>query len=250
MISLYINFSKLIILIFFFIFILTTYKFLILLCIDFDCIEFFFFLIVFLFLTLVFLSSNNLVVFYITGVAFSLITYSLIILPFNNLSIEATIKYFFVGALAFSFFLFGSSLIFGIVGSFDLIIIAYNFDYKNIFFNQNDLIFKLSLLFFLFFFLLKLGLFPAHFFLLDIYEGLLTFSVMLLFLVVKFVFFFLIIRVMVILFFENYNFWFIIISLVVIGCLLIGTFGAIFEKKIVKFLTYTSVSHMGFIFSL
>lgn len=57
-------------------------------------------------------------------------------------------------------------------------------------------------------------------------------------------------RIFVILFFENYNFWFIIMTTLIVGSLLIGTFGAIFEKKLIRFMAYTSISHMSFIFAL
>ena len=84
-------------------------------------------------------------------------------------SIEASIKYFSLGAISSGIFLFGISIIFSIVGCLDFLEIQIFL--SNINFLDNILEVKFGLLFILFGFFFKLSAFPCHIWVADVYEG-------------------------------------------------------------------------------
>ena len=70
-------------------------------------------------------------------------------------SIEASIKYFALGAISSGIFLFGVSLFFGLVGSLDFLEIQ-------IFLSNSHFLIKIALLCILFGFFFKVSAFPCH----------------------------------------------------------------------------------------
>jgi NADH-quinone oxidoreductase subunit N len=78
--------------------------------------------------------------------------------PFNQSSIEASIKYYTLGALSSGILLFGISLMFGISGSFDFI----NIKFFYFFCPNNYLVTYLMFLCLAFGFLFKIAAFPCH----------------------------------------------------------------------------------------
>jgi len=77
------------------------------------------------------------------------------------LSIESAIKYFSLGAISTSIFLFGISILFGIVGALDFLEIQLFLGSLN--FLIHFLQIKVALIFILFGFFFKLSAFPCHF---------------------------------------------------------------------------------------
>ena len=75
-------------------------------------------------------------------------------------SIEASIKYFALGAISSGIFLFGVSLFFGLVGSLDFLEIQIFL--SNSHFLNNILEIKIALLCILFGFFFKVSAFPCH----------------------------------------------------------------------------------------
>jgi NADH-quinone oxidoreductase subunit N len=75
-------------------------------------------------------------------------------------SIEAAIKYFSLGAISSGIFLFGISILFGIIGALDFLEIQLFLSNSN--FLENILEVKFALLFILFGFFFKLSAFPCH----------------------------------------------------------------------------------------
>ena len=111
----------------------------------------------------------------------------------------------------------------------------------------NQIYFHIALTFFYFSFIIKIGFFPGHFWLLDIYDGTTSAITTFFFTTPK----------MIYLNFFNYinNFFFsyqneILLTLllfIIIGSLFNGSINAIFQSKIKKILTYNGITHLGFI---
>ena len=107
-------------------------------------------------------SSNNFLVLYLGLELFSLPLYALIALDQkSSIALEAAIKYFIMGALTSGVFLYGVSLLYGVTGD-----VAFA---KSAIAAENILVFKFSLIFILVGLFFKLGLFPFHMWLPDVY---------------------------------------------------------------------------------
>jgi len=98
---------------------------------------------------------------YLTLEGLSLTLYALASMTHQGIvSIEAAIKYFSLGAISSGIFLFGISLLFGLIGSLDFLEIQLFL--SNSLFLNNILEVKISLLCILFGFFFKLSAFPCH----------------------------------------------------------------------------------------
>lgn len=131
------------------------------------------------FFIFILIASFDFLVFFLSLEGISLVSYVLLLIIQNTYSIEATIKYFFLGCFSSGIMLFGISFIYGIVGSLNYLEIQYfltNISFISkliikhmgqgssnyfVIFSQLRLI-TISFSFILFGFLFKLGLFPLH----------------------------------------------------------------------------------------
>ena len=165
----------------------------------------------------------------------------------SEFSTEAGLKYFVLGAFSSAFLLFGSSLIYGATGLtnfLDFNILFSGFLVENswlLFSIFSGLILIISALFF------KLSAAPFHMWSPDVYEGSPTSTTAFFSLIPKLIISTLLVRIFIV----NFN-EFIIIgkNLFLISAffsLLIGTFGALSQKKWKRFLAYSSINHIGFI---
>ncbi len=210
--------------------------------------EFFFIILISIFSILILLSSTDLIAVYICLELQSLCFY-LLSASFrsSSFSIEAGIKYFIIGAFASGFFLFGSSLIYGFLGTTNYLII------RDLFFIDSNLIDNFIFInvgFFLILvsFLFKLGVAPYHFWLADIYEGSLSFITLFFICLPKFVLFICLLRFLFIQFFSFYHF---ILLFSAVACFFVGSFGALLQRKVKRFFIFSSFTHVGFLlFSL
>jgi NADH-quinone oxidoreductase subunit N len=114
-------------------------------------------LAVFFLLSLI--TSYDLMVVYLTLEALSIILYLLAAFPFHQSSLEASIKYYTLGALSSGILLFGISLIYGLVGAFDFLNIKFFFTFSTYI---PYLTLNFTILCLLFGFLFKLSAFPCH----------------------------------------------------------------------------------------
>lgn len=194
-----------------------------------------------LFISFVLLKLDNLVIFYIFLESLSFCFLFLII--FNKTDkyhIESGIKYFLVSIIAAIFFIWGVSIFYFNTGfyTFSDCLIFYKI---HGFTNQEDLAFTaISLAFFL-----KIGLFPFHVWIVDVYNGvnlhitcfLLTLPKLIYFLLyVKFYFYFNFLTDSYL-----YKLFFFIASInFIIGCI-----GSIKEPVFKKFIIYSSFVHSG-----
>lgn len=234
--------------------------------------------LIFLLAGFFFISSNDFLYIYIFLEIQSICLYILAAFQYDtNRSTEASLKYFIFGAIFSGLFLLGWSLIFassGLSNFFDLIEWQF-FLNEYLLYSHNTVIFNDSHFFFnppflsavdyfyilqfrfiylgLFFIILaivaKLGLFPFHFWMIDVYDSvssitLLFFSIfpklfLMSFLIRLFIFF---------KFFLSFN-YFLLTPLYFFSCgsILWGSFSNLSQWKIQRFLAFSSLVNLGYI---
>lgn len=198
---------------------------------------------------MILVSSNHFITLYLAIELQSLSFYILTALQRKSIfSIEAALKYFILGSIASGFILFGSSLLYGILGSLNfshLFLIISNIN----FLENSDILLGLiySITFILIGILFKIGAVPFHFWLPDVYEGSPN-NITFFFAVVPKIAFINILIKFYFDIFSNFSYFiesfFLIISFL---SMFIGSISALQQKKIKRLLAYSSISHIGFI---
>jgi proton-translocating NADH-quinone oxidoreductase chain N len=166
----------------------------------------------------------------------------------SEFSVEAGLKYFILGAFSSGFFLFGCSFIFGFSGTTNLekLLIFFNtFSYDYFHF---DIACFIGMVFVFIGLIFKLAIFPFHIWSPDVFEGS-PLSVTAFFsFVPKIAILAVIVRILFsvcYIFFVPLQEFFLICS---IASIFFGILSTLFQKKIKRFLVYSSISHFGFIF--
>lgn len=196
------------------------------------------------------ITSNDFLSFYLSLELQSLAFYVLAALKKNSsFSTEAGLKYFILGAIASSLILFGFSFIYGISGTtnFDELFLFNYFLLNNC--EELELIFVILVGFILIsvglFF--KLGFFPFHLWIPDVYEGVSTPVLSIFAILPKFLYF------SILLYFYNYLFsfleleWHFILIILSFLSILIGSFGALYQLKLKRLFAFSAISHIGFL---
>lgn len=226
--SIIFNFFFLISLILFYNYIIKTYNY-----------EELFLLIFILITSKIILFSNNIILIILL---LEIQTFSILTLNISNkqnlLKSEATLKYFIISSLASGLLLYSFSNIYNITGliNFNEINLYISFLEINKYYENNKL--YLNFIIFFFAFLIKLGIFPFHNWILDVYDG---FSYKLLFIstiLQKPILFYLLFKIyncFNIVFIDNFIIIFIIVSII------IGSLGVLNQSNIKKFIAYTSL---------
>ena len=165
-----------------------------------------------------------------------------------SLSIEATLKYFIINAVAVALLLFAISGFFYLTTSTNLneiVAYFYNHPANCVFFTEQIIFFQ-----FIFFFayLVKLGAAPLHQWVPDVYEGAETLVTCFLVILIGPALLFKFISLLKILTSipTNLQFlasWFLITGVCSIA---IGTLGAFYQTRIKRFIAYSSLTHLGF----
>lgn len=212
------------------------------------------FLILFL-LTLLF--SHNLIYFFISWVGLNISLYGLLLSGrWSNLgAAEATVKYFTTGIMVTIILLL--TMVFFAIDylTFDFDTLSYLFLKKSVYGltgSYETIKFSLSLSQRLFYmticsaFLFKLGAFPFHFYLADIYEVLDLKKNMLVYTVTLKILIFLAMITMVSKFWYVTDVFYPLIVTSAIGSLVIGSFGAMAQVKLRRFWAYSYLNSLGF----
>ena len=192
---------------------------------------------------LLMVSANNLLSLFVSIELQSLGLYVLVSFSKEDLnSSEAGVKYFVIGSLSTCIFLFGSSLIYGLVGSTDFSIISnYMSDQPSI-----PMVLIVGLIFILVSISLKISAAPFHMWTPDVYQGAPTIVTAFISTAPKVAVFGVLIRLLVFPFGEIIVDWGKIVIILSITSMIIGSLGAIMQNDIKRLMAYSTINHIGF----
>ena len=157
-------------------------------------------------------------------------------------SVEASVKYFLMGAFATGFLLFGFALLYGSVGSFDLETIS-QFSQKQ---GENTK-FILGAIFVLGAMAFKVAMIPFHMWSPDVYYGSPTWVTLFMVSVVKIAGFYAFFRLMNIAFIGIREDWLLVLYGMISLTLLVGSFLGLVQDDVKKILAYSSIVNVGYI---
>ena len=160
----------------------------------------------------------------------------------NLRSVEASVKYFLMGAFATGFMLFGFALLYGSVGSFDLETIS-QFSQKQ---GENTK-FILGAIFVLGAMAFKVAMVPFHMWSPDVYYGSPTWVTLFMVSVVKIAGFYAFFRLMNIAFIGIREDWLLVLYGMISLTLLVGSFLGLVQDDVKKMLAYSSIVNVGYI---
>lgn len=157
-------------------------------------------------------------------------------------SVEASMKYFLMGAFSTGFLLFGIALIYGSAGSFDFETIqAYGLEHAK------DMMFIVGALLMLTAFAFKVSLAPFHMWSPDVYQGAPSLITSFMASVVKISGFYGLFRLMTIGFQGIHHEYINIIGVMIIITLFLANVMGLAQTNAKRMLAYSSVSHAGYI---
>ena len=158
-------------------------------------------------------------------------------------SSEAGVKYFVIGSLSTCIFLFGSSLIYGIIGSTNFSEIGqFISDQYNL-----PTLLIIGLIFILVSLSLKISAAPFHMWTPDVYQGAPSIVTAFLSTAPKIAVFAVLIRLLVYPFGEIIIDWGKIIIILSIASMIIGSLGALKQDDLKRLMAYSTINHIGFI---
>ena len=157
-------------------------------------------------------------------------------------SVEASVKYFLMGAFATGFLLFGFALLYGSVGSFDLETIS-QFSQKQ----GGNTKFILGAIFVLGAMAFKVAMVPFHMWSPDVYYGSPTWITLFMASVVKIAGFYAFFRLMNIAFIGIREDWLLVLYGMISLTLLVGSFLGLVQDDVKKMLAYSSIVNVGYI---
>lgn len=163
----------------------------------------------------------------------------------SSFSAEAGLKYFILGAFSSGILLFGFSCVYGCTATTnygELQIILSSSVPLDFYF-----ILVIGLLFISVAFLFKLSAAPFHIWAPDVYEGSPTIVSIFFSVVPKLSLLIAFSRICFFPFYTMHIYWQAIIGFSAIISLLVGSISALFQKKIKRFLVFSSISHLGYI---
>ncbi len=155
---------------------------------------------------------------------------------------EAGIKYFVLGALASAFFLFGASYLYGFTGTTvfgDIAGVLKDSETLPIPIAISCVMILMAIAF-------KISIAPFHMWTPDVYEGAPTPVTAFIATAPKVAGFALLLSFLQIVFAHHSDLWLPILSALAVLSILVGSFAALFQKKLKRLLAYSSISHMGF----
>lgn len=195
--------------------------------------------------------SSNFLVFYLGLELQSLAIYLLIAYRrYSSLAIEASLKYYILGALSSGIFLLGVSFIYGYCGTINFQDLALLFDpMQPLFLSQlefNNLLILASVLI-VTSFIFKFSAAPLHFWAPDVYQASSFDIIGLISVISKLALFSVLVR-LTLMFFFVYQFY-LSFFFVVVGILsiIIGNFVGLMQTDLKRLLAYSTISHMGFL---
>jgi NADH-quinone oxidoreductase subunit N len=207
--------------------------------------EFFTLFLISILSSLLMVSSNDFIMFYLSLEMQSLCFYVLSGFKRDSIfSSESGLKYYISGSLISTIFLLGCVLIYFCIGTLSLqnIEMLLFMPIKD----SLEILLSLGILFILITFFFKIGAAPFYFFYPDIYEGSPLFSTIILSTLPQLSMYFFIYKFLICLG-DNYSFFKIVLDFC--GCLslLVGTLYSISQKRIKRLFLYSSIAQTGFL---
>jgi NADH-quinone oxidoreductase subunit N len=195
-------------------------------------------------------SSYNLMTLFVAIIGFSLNIYVLLLYDsFNHSSREAGIKYYYLSTFSSGLILsaiFFAYLIFHNTSFLSIAWVIHNWSLFETL-HSKDLLLHVMIYFLIFGFLFKLAAFPCHLWAPEVYDGsphpITAFFV----LPIKIATFGLFLRLLTYTFGDLYFIWSYIIWMSAFFSMLWGCLGALGEKRIKRFIAYSSINQMGFL---
>ena len=205
-------------------------------------------------------SSNDFLTTYLAIELQSLSFYLLAAFKKNSFySVESGLKYFILGSFSSGLFLFGSSLVYGALGTinftdFKNLLLFENLSTTNVnifinsdIFFQTDNFVTLGLLFIFVSLFFKLALAPFHLWSPDIYENSPSSSSFFFAVVPKISIFVAILRFSYYALFESISWSQEVIAVIAIASIVVGSLGGLEQRRFKSLLAYSSISHMGYL---
>ena len=193
---------------------------------------------------LLMISSNDLLSLFMSMELQSLSLYILVSFSRDDFtSSEAGVKYFIIGSLSTCIFLFGTSLVYGLVGST-------SFNEISVFMSDlysTPTMLIVGLIFILVSLSLKISAAPFHMWTPDVYQGAPSIITTLLSTLPKIAAFGVLIRLLVYPFGEIIVDWGKILIILSITSMLIGSLGALRQTDLKRLMAYSTINHIGFI---
>ncbi|WP_018675828.1 NADH-quinone oxidoreductase subunit N [Riemerella columbina] len=160
----------------------------------------------------------------------------------NLRSIEASMKYFLMGAFATGFLLLGIALVYGSAHSFAIENIGF---YSSI--AGNNPMFIIGVLMMLCAMAFKVSLAPFHMWSPDVYQGAPSLITAFMASVVKIAGFYALFKVLTICFMGSYSVWIDVMAALVIITLILANLMGLAQSNAKRMLAYSSVSHAGYL---
>jgi NADH-quinone oxidoreductase subunit N len=161
----------------------------------------------------------------------------------SEMSVEAAIKYFILGALASGFLLYGMSMLYGVTGSLDLIEIFKTVADPRI----NHLVMAFGLVFIVAGLAFKMGVVPFHMWVPDVYQGAPTAVTLMIAAAPKLAAFALLFRLLVNTLLPLLGDWQPMLVVLAILSLILGNVTAIAQTNVKRMLAYSAIAQMGFV---
>ncbi len=162
----------------------------------------------------------------------------------SELSTEAGLKYFVLGALSSGMLLFGSSLIYGFVGSTNFITIGENIAHASI--HGTDIGVIVGLVLILAGLAFKISAVPFHMWTPDVYQGAPTPVTAFFAVAPKVAALALLVRVLYVPFGELSESWTQVIVFMSLASMVLGSVAAVVQTNIKRLMAYSSIGHIGF----
>lgn len=159
-------------------------------------------------------------------------------------AIEASMKYFVLGALASGILLFGMSMLYGATGS------LFVNDYHPLIQagKINLPLMQLAVVFIIAAIAFKFGLVPFHQWVPDVYQGASYPMAMVVANITKLGVFAMAMRLIITSLYALADHWKLMLLLISIASIVVGYFGAIVQQSLRRFLGYSSIANLGFMF--
>ena len=192
-------------------------------------------------------AAYSLVIIYVGLELLSLPMYALIaIYRDSGKGLEAAIKYFVLGAIASALLLFGMSFVYGITGKLDITEIAKVLAQANLTGLQQQFL-LVCLVMMIATFLFKLGAFPFHMWLPDVYQGAPNAVANIVATIPKVAAFAMLVNILFVGFPSLKDSWIYLFRVIGILSIFFGSLVALSQTNVKRLLGYSTVSQIGFV---